>query len=110
MNELYNVVTRLNKSPSLSHVRAATIVRDLAASTVVFPLTSAVTLRALDAIPRHGLSFWDALVWAAAKENGVRVIYTEDFQDGRDVEGVLYVNPFLAEAAGPPPSEAIPPA
>ena len=44
---------------------------------------------------QHGLSFWDALIWAAAKENDVPMIYTEDFQDGRDIEGVRYSNPFL---------------
>jgi predicted nucleic acid-binding protein len=62
----------------------------------VLPLTPAVTFRALDAVPRHGLSFWDALIWAAAKENGISVIHTEDFQDGRDIEGVQFRNPFVA--------------
>jgi predicted nucleic acid-binding protein len=43
---------------------------------------------------RHGLSFWDALVWAAARKDGVPVLDTEDFQAGRDVEGVGFVNLF----------------
>ena len=58
------------------------------------PVTAALTFRALDAIPKHGLSFWDALIWAAAAENSSGVIYTEDFQDGREIEGVRFVNPF----------------
>jgi predicted nucleic acid-binding protein len=58
-------------------------------------LTRATTLRALEAIPRHGLSFWDALNWAAAKENGIPEVYTEDFQHGREIEGVRIVNPFV---------------
>ncbi len=58
------------------------------------PLTASLTLRAIDAGPRHGLSFWDALVWAAARENGVPVLNTEDCQAGRDLEGVRFVNPF----------------
>ncbi len=37
---------------------------------------------------------WETLIWAAAKENGIPLIYTEDFQHGRDVEGVRIVNPF----------------
>ena len=53
-----------------------------------------MTLRA-DAIPRHCLSLWDALIWAAARENGVRLIYSEDFQHGREIEGVRIVNPFI---------------
>ena len=47
-------------------------------------------------MPRHGLSFWDALIWAAARQNDVGAIYTEDYQHGRDVNGVRFINPFLA--------------
>jgi predicted nucleic acid-binding protein len=98
LNKFYVVATRPHKPPSLSHADASQVVRDLADSSTVVPLTQAVTLRALEALPRHGLSFWDALIWAAAKENGVSTIYTEDFQDGRDVEGVRFVNPFTVGA------------
>jgi predicted nucleic acid-binding protein len=94
LNEFYNVATRPNKPPSLTHEDARQVVQDIANVSEVLPLTSAVTFRALDAIPRHGLSFWDALIWAAARENGIAVIYTEDFQHGRDVEGVRFLNPF----------------
>jgi len=69
----------------------------LAAAVPVLPLTAPITLRALAAIPRHGFSFWDALIWAAAKENGIPLVYTEDFQHGRDVEGVRIVNPFAPQ-------------
>ena len=96
LNEFYWVSTRPHKSPALPHARALQAVNDLLAVSVVFPLTPSITLLALDIIPRHSLSFWDALIWAAAKENGVAAIHTEDSQDGRVVEGVLYHNPFAA--------------
>ena len=38
----------------------------------------------------------DPLIWAAARENGIPVVYNEDFQHGRDVEGVRIINPSLA--------------
>jgi predicted nucleic acid-binding protein len=101
LNEFYHASTRPHKPPSLSHDDAAQTIRDLANSVPVFPLTSTVTLRALDAISVHGLSFWDALIWAAAKENGIALVYTEDFQHGRDIEGVRIVNPFLGSPSGP---------
>jgi predicted nucleic acid-binding protein len=66
------------------------------------PITTALTFRALDAMPRHGLSFWDALIWAAAAENGLAVLYTEDFQDSRDIEGVLFVNSFRPGSSATP--------
>lgn len=98
LNEFYNVATRPNKPPSLPRDEARQILRDLADVAEVLPLTAAVTFLALDAIPTHGFSFWDALIWAAAKVNGVPVIYSEDFQAGRDVEGVRFLNPFAATA------------
>ncbi|HZW31074.1 MAG TPA: PIN domain-containing protein [Isosphaeraceae bacterium] len=94
-NEFYRAATRPNKPPSLSHDDASGTIRDLADAVRVLPLTRAITLLALDAIPRHGLSFWDALIWAAAKESGIPLVYTEDFQHGRDIEGVLIINPLV---------------
>jgi predicted nucleic acid-binding protein len=75
---------------------SATARRMLDTKWEVVPLNVAVTLRALDGMPRHGFSFWDALIWAAARENGVSLIYTEDFQHGRDIEGVGVINPFVS--------------
>ena len=60
----------------------------------VLPLTGSATTAALTAVERYGLSFWDALIWATAHDAGVPVVLTEDFQDGREIEGVRFVNPF----------------
>ncbi len=96
LNEFCSVMMRPNSPVLLTAAQIAQAIRRLAATGEVVPITAATTLLALDAMPRHALSFWDALIWAAAKENGVPVIYSEDFQDGRDVEGVRFVNPFLS--------------
>ena len=42
----------------------------------------------------RGLSFWDALLWATADRIGARYLLSEDFQDGRVLGGVTFVNPF----------------
>jgi predicted nucleic acid-binding protein len=47
----------------------------------------------------RGLSFWDAMLWATADRIGVRYLLTEDFQDGRALGGVTFVDPFKAENA-----------
>ena len=49
---------------------------------------------AVSAVERHGLSFWDAMLWATASRAGCRVLFSEDLQDGRRLDGVLVVNPF----------------
>ena len=94
LNEFYYVSTRPNRPPSLSHDDARGLVQAMALNSRVFPLTGQDTMRALEAVPRHGMSFWDALIWAVAKNNGVATIYTEDFEHDREVEGVRFVNPF----------------
>ena len=51
-------------------------------------------LAAIDLHRLHGFSFWDALVLRSAKQAGCRVLFSEDLQDGRELDGVLVVNPF----------------
>jgi predicted nucleic acid-binding protein len=59
----------------------------------------AATTAALDAVARHRLSFWDALIWATARDAAVPILYTEDFQHGRELEGVRFINPFRTETS-----------
>ena len=51
---------------------------------------------ALDAVKKNRLAFWDAMLWAAAQRAGVRHLLTEDLQDGFELAGVRFVNPFEA--------------
>jgi len=51
---------------------------------------------ALDAVKKHRLAFWDAMLWGAAQRAGVRYLLTEDLQDGFELAGVRFVNPFEA--------------
>ena len=67
------------------------------AAVVLVPLTPDVVDEAIRGVEVYELSYYDAQVWAAAKSAGAAVLLTEDFQDGQDVEGVRFVNPF-AEA------------
>jgi predicted nucleic acid-binding protein len=40
------------------------------------------------------LSYWDALILAAAERSGARYLLSEDFQGERDYAGVHVLNPF----------------
>jgi predicted nucleic acid-binding protein len=51
-------------------------------------------LAAIDLHRLHGLSFWDALIVRSAKQAGCSVLLTEDFQHGREMEGLRIINPF----------------
>ena len=46
----------------------------------------------------HSLSFYDALIVAAAIEAGCDTLFTEDMQHGRKFGNLTIVNPFLESA------------
>jgi predicted nucleic acid-binding protein len=43
----------------------------------------------------HHLAFWDALIWAVYERAGVDILATEDFQGGRKLGHVRFVDPFV---------------
>jgi predicted nucleic acid-binding protein len=51
-------------------------------------------LAAIDLHRAHQLSFWDALIVRAAIRAGCTVLFSEDLQTGRKIEGLEIVNPF----------------
>lgn len=51
-------------------------------------------LAAIDLHRLHEINFWDALIIAAAKQTGCSVLFSEDMQAEREIDGVRIVNPF----------------
>lgn len=97
LNELAWTLLRKGASLGLAPGEVHKIIDEIARSARVLPLTPELTSKALTVGLGHGLSFWDALIWAAARRHEVTTIFSEDFQHGREVEGVRFVNPFLPE-------------
>ena len=94
--EFFHATTRKNL---LQPERAGVFVRSWLE---VFPVTSAGEsdlVDAMDGVAEHRLSFWDAMLWAAARRAGCSAIVSEDMQHGRRLGGVEFVNPFAADAA-----------
>ena len=66
----------------------------------LFPVVAATpgSLRlAVRAVEHHSLSFWDAMQWAVAKQGGATLLLSEDLQHDRELDGVRFRNPFLAD-------------
>ena len=94
LQEFYVTVTRKIVKP-LDRQRVREIIRNY----LVWPvhLNDAETvLLASEIEARNNLSFWDALIVAAAQLLHVDKIFTEDMNHGQRIEGILIVNPFLA--------------
>jgi|SRR6185437_13778648 len=49
---------------------------------------------AIDTEERYRISFWDALILAAAESGGAELLYTEDLSDGQQYGTVMVRNPF----------------
>ena len=96
LTEFLNVVARKLPAP-LSNDAAATQIGQFVSTTRVYPVDADVVTEAANAMTRHQMSVWDALIWAVAIRNRVPTIVTEDAQSRPIIEGVRYVSPFDPE-------------
>ena len=100
LGEFFTAAMRKGRMP---HANAAALAENWLH---VFPVHAAgpSTLRhAMAAVQEHRLPFWDAMLWATAREAGCGLLLTEDFQHGRVLGGVRFHNPFLEEGPLLPP-------
>ena len=63
----------------------------------VLPLSPEIILEAIRGVRDHGLSYYDAQIWAVARLGQVATILSEDFNTGAAIEGVTFVNPFAPD-------------
>ncbi len=94
LSEFFNATTRRLPEP-LTPAEALSQLEKFVASCYVLDLTPAVVIEGCSGVVRHGLSIWDALIWAVAKLNQVPLVLTEDAPHGRFLEGVHFMNPFV---------------
>jgi predicted nucleic acid-binding protein len=85
----------LGKSPEARQEMRAEV-RDLLAWRPV-TIDSAILEQGWKLQDRFQLSFWDALIVAAAKAAGCRYLLTEDMQANQDLDGLRLINPFLTD-------------
>ena len=64
------------------------------------PPTTDVTINKASELARaHGMQLWDCVVCAASIDAGAKFLMTEDMQDGRIIDGLRLINPFVAANA-----------
>ena len=93
LGEFFVTVTQKIPSP-LTAAEAERSLTNYVRSWIVYDLTGLIVLEAVRGLQRHRLSYWDGLIWATAKLNGVANVLSEDFSDGVLLEGVRFLNPF----------------
>jgi len=91
LQEFYNTVTRKIAIP-LPKDEARGVVEDFAYWCVA--TTPEDIKRAFQIEDEAGVSFWDALIVAAAVRSGATRILSEDLNDGQVIAGISVMNPF----------------
>jgi predicted nucleic acid-binding protein len=93
LQEFYVTVTRKIKSP-LKPTEAREIIRNYLA----WPLQvndPETTIHASEIEEKNGISFWDALIVAAAFRLQAKKIISEDLNNGQIIDGIMIENPLL---------------
>ena len=99
LHEFYVNVTRKIRTP-VAKAEARAVVGTYIAWCLA-PETSDVT-EAFRIEDEAGISFWDALIVAAAARSGATRVLSEDLNPGQVIAGVTVVNPFEDSAEAPP--------
>ena len=97
LGEFYFQVTRPTRSGALTHNEAVAVIGDLKRHHVQ-PLTLESFDLAIQYREQFGLSYWDCLILAAAKQSGCDAVYSEDMSAGQDYDGISVINPFATES------------
>lgn len=92
LQEFYVNVTRRIGSP-LGATAVREVVRDYAVW-VESPVTAATIVRASGIGEVWQISFWDAMILAAAEQSGAEQLLTGDLNAGEKIAGIEIVNPF----------------
>lgn len=56
-------------------------------------------VNAMEAVEEHQLSFWDAMIWAVARQANCSIIISEDMQSVQHLGGIEFLDPFASDTA-----------
>ncbi len=92
LSEFYSATTRKKLLPTKI---AGEQIQDWLA---LFPVATAkpnTLTKAINMCHAHCLSFWDAMLLATARDAGVTLVLSEDFNHSQTIDGIKIINPFM---------------
>ena len=96
LQEFYVQATRSTRLDPLPHEIAVGLIGTWTRFAVQ-EITLSILDAALEIETSHGFSYWDSAIIAAARALGCGELYSEDMSHGREIEGILIVNPFRSK-------------
>lgn len=94
LEEFYAEATRPSRSDRLTHETAYALIGAWMLRLKVQPVTMSIVAGALEIKGKHGLSYWDSAVVAAARALGCAELFSADLPHGREIDRVRIVDPF----------------
>ena len=92
LQEFFNVITR---KLNCTKENAKQSVEYFSAAFPVHCNTVKDILTAISISIKTQFSFYDSLIVAAAKAENCDIVYSEDLNNGQEIDGIKIVNPFL---------------
>lgn len=93
VQEFFNVALRRFSQP-LTPAEAEQYLITVFRPLLAIHSSPALYVEALRLTARHRLPWYDSIIVAAALEGNCDTLYSEDFQHGREIEGLRIENPF----------------
>ncbi len=93
LGEFFNVAV---KKLRFSKRDASIEVQRLANAFPVYEITTENVFHAMKISESTQFTYWDSLILAMAIDTGCSILYSEDLNNGQEIEGVKVVNPFVA--------------
>lgn len=92
LSEFYYATTR---KKYLTHQLAQQQIDDFQTLFTVAIARTGTLQRAVNACSKYQLSFWDAMLWATARDAGVSILLSEDYNHDQEIAGIKIINPFV---------------
>lgn len=93
LQELVNTITR---KFGFSYAQAVDVAKECLQNNDLHINTEFTIVKACKIAERYGFSFYDSLIISAAIESECTILYSEDMNNGQEIEGKMrIVNPFI---------------
>ena len=103
LGEFFHAVTRRIRRP-MTVAEASSTVNSIKVLPVV-EIDAQLVERAIETLRRYGISYWDALIVAAAERSDCGKLLSEDLNSDQRYHGIVVVNPFVAVTDGGPSAQ-----
>lgn len=94
--EFYHATTRKRL---LEPSRAKIFIQDWLNVFSIAAADDTTLVNAMEAVEEHQLSFWDAMIWAVARQANCSIIISEDMQSVQHLGGIEFLDPFASDTA-----------